>query len=75
MSANLELLEAEFLKLAPVERSHLLERLIASLDSDPEVEEAWEREADRREGELESGSVSAVSGSEAVARLRVRIQR
>jgi hypothetical protein len=75
MSANLELLEAEFLKLAPVERSHLLERLIASLDFDPAVESAWEREADQRESDLESGSASAVSGSEAVARLRASIQR
>jgi len=53
VNTNLEVLEAEVLQLAPVERSHLLERLIASLDSDPEVEEAWEREADRREAELE----------------------
>jgi putative addiction module component (TIGR02574 family) len=75
MGTKLEVLEAEILQLAPVERSHLLRRLIASLDSDPEVEEAWEREADRREGELESGSVSAVSGQEAIARLRARIQR
>ena len=75
VSTNLEVLEAEVLQLAPVERSHLLERLIASLDSDPEVEEAWEREADRREAELESGSASAVSGQEAVARLRAKLQR
>lgn len=75
MSTNLEILEAEVLQLPPVERSHLLERLITSLDSDPEVEEAWEREADRREVELESGSVSAVSGQEAVARLRARLTR
>lgn len=75
VSTNLEILEAEVLQLPPVERSHLLERLITSLDSDPEVEEAWEREADRREVELESGSVSAVSGQEAVARLRARLTR
>ena len=75
MSANLEVLEAEVLQLAPVERTHLLERLIASLDSDTEVAEAWEREADRREAELESGSISAVSGQEAIARLRARLQR
>ena len=61
VSTNLEVLEAEVLQLAPAERSHLLERLIASLDSDPEVEEAWEREADRREAELESGSIRAGS--------------
>ena len=52
MSSRLDVLEAEALKLLPVERSHLLERLVASLDSDPEVEAAWEREADRREAEV-----------------------
>jgi len=75
MSTNLEVLEAEVLQLAHVERSHLLERLIASLDSDPEIETAWELEADRREAELESGSITAISGIEAIARLRARLQR
>jgi len=75
MSTNLEVLEAEILQLPPVERSHLLERLIASLDSDPVVEEAWEREADRREADLESGSISAVSGRDAIGRLRARLAR
>ena len=40
MSTALETLEAEALKLTPADRSHLLERLIASLDSHPEVDEA-----------------------------------
>ena len=75
MSTKLEVLEAEALKLAPADRSHLLERLIASLDSDPEVEEAWEREADRREAQLGSGSVTEVSGPEAINRLRSRLAR
>ena len=72
---NLEVLEAEVLQLAPAERSRLLERLIASLDSDPEVEEAWEREANRTEAELESGSIAEVPGQEAIARLRARLPR
>ena len=75
MGTSLEVLEAEILQLAPADRSHLLERLIASLDSDPEVEEAWEREADRREAELESGLIAAVPGHEAIARLRARLPR
>ena len=75
MSTSLEVLEAEALQLAPADRSHLLERLIASLDSDPEVEAAWEREADRREAELESGSTKTVPGREAIARLRARLPR
>jgi hypothetical protein len=75
VNTNLEILEAEVLQLPPVERSHLLERLIASLDSDPEVEAAWEREADQRESELASGSISEISGQEAITRLRTRLAR
>jgi len=75
VNANLEVLEAEVLRLPPVDRSHLLERLIASLDADPEVEEAWEREADRREADLDSGLIAAVPGQEAIDRLRARLSR
>ena len=73
MRTSLELVEAEALKLTPADRSGLLERLIASLDADPEVEAAWEQEADRREAELESGAVAAVHGDKALARLRSRL--
>ena len=74
MSTTLEVLEAEVLKLAPGEKSHLLERLIVSLDEDIEVEEAWAREADRREAELDSGTVTAVSGDQMMERLRARLE-
>ena len=49
-------------------------KLIASLDSAPEVEAAWEREADQREAELASGLVATISGTDAIARLRARLQ-
>jgi hypothetical protein len=75
VSTDLEALEAEVLKLAPSDRSHLLERLIVSLDTDPETEEAWEREADRREAELNTGGATAVAGHEALGRLRSRLSR
>ena len=75
MGNQLELLEAEVLQLSPADRSHLLERLIASLDSDPEVEAAWTREVERRETELDSGLVTAIPGPEATARLRTRLVR
>jgi putative addiction module component (TIGR02574 family) len=71
----LEALEAEALKLAPADRSHLIERLIATLDVDQEVDEAWAREADRREAELDAGTVTAVSGQDAIARLKARLAR
>jgi Putative addiction module component len=74
-SAHLRFLEAEALKLAAADRSHLLERLVASLDVDPEVEEAWEMEADRREASLESGFVDEVPAQEAMNRLRSRLAR
>jgi putative addiction module component (TIGR02574 family) len=75
VNTDLEALEAEVLKLDPSDRSHLLERLIASLDPDPEVEDAWEREADRREAELSSGAVAAVPGRETLAQLRSKLSR
>lgn len=75
MNAQLEVLEAEVLKLAPAERTRLLERLIASLDTDPEIEAAWDQEADRREAAMASGAVSAVPGHEAIARLQARLSR
>jgi putative addiction module component (TIGR02574 family) len=75
MTTRLEVLEAEAMKLAPADRSHLLERLIASLDADPEVEAAWELEADRREASLESGSVAEVPAQEAMDRLRAKLSQ
>jgi putative addiction module component (TIGR02574 family) len=70
MNTHLEVLESEALKLDPADRSHLLERLIASLDVDPEVEQLWELEADRRVAELNSGASIAIPGEEAMAHLR-----
>ena len=75
MSKQLQVLEAEVLKLAPAERTRLLERLIASLDIDPEIEAAWDQEADRREAAMASGAVSAVPGNEAIARLQAKLSR
>lgn len=75
MSTHLELLEAEALKLGPADRSHLLERLIASLDADPELEAAWEQEANIREAELDSGAVATIPANEAMARLRSTLAR
>ena len=73
MTTTIETLEAEVLKLAPSERSRLLERLIISLDEDAEVEEAWAKEADRRQAELDSGVVTAGPGVQMMERLRARL--
>jgi len=68
----LEVLEAQALKLSAADRSRLLERLIASLDVDPDVEAAWDAVADAREAALETAQVMAVPLDEAIARLEKR---
>jgi putative addiction module component (TIGR02574 family) len=60
MSLSLEILEAEVLRLSAAERSRLLDRLIASLEADAEVEAEWDAIADRREAELDSGASKSV---------------
>ncbi len=72
MSRTLESLKAEVMSLAPAERARLLDQLIASLDRDAETEAAWDEVALKREGEIESGSVTAVPLEEVVARLEAR---
>ena len=74
MSQTLEALEAEVLRLSASDRSHLLDRLIASLDADKALDQAWDREAERRDAEIENGKSSAVAGKEVLARLRTRIR-
>jgi len=74
MSSTVETLEAEALQLSAAERARLVERLIASLDIDPEVEQAWAAEAERRDAEIESGAVSLIPGPEALAKLRAEFR-
>jgi putative addiction module component (TIGR02574 family) len=52
-------IESKALKLSVVERARLAERLISSLDEEPDAdtEEQWVREAERRLDELRTGKV------------------
>ena len=72
MSTTLEALQAEVLRLSTKDRARLLDRLIASLDADPEGEAAWDAVADRREQELETGTAQAVPLVAAMSRLETR---
>lgn len=74
MSSTLEAIEAEALQLSAAERARLVERLIATLDTDPEVEEAWAAEVERRNAEIESGAVSLIPGPEALASLKAEFR-
>ena len=74
MTMPIELLEAEVLRLPPVQRSHLLDRLLASLDPNTGWEQEWAGEADRREAQIAAGTSAWLPGEEVVARLRAQLK-
>ena len=59
MASPARQIESKALKLSTRERARLAERLISSLDEepDPDAEKLWIREAERRLDELRSGRV------------------
>ncbi len=74
LQTQLEILEAEALKLTPGERAALAQRLLASLDEDAEIEEAWAAEVERRIADVESGTVQLIPIAEALARVRAALK-
>lgn len=74
MSSQLEIVEAQALKLTAEERARLADRLIASLFEDNEVEEAWAAEVERRIEEIERGRAQFVPAAEAIARARAAVK-
>ena len=70
MSCQLEMLEAQALKLSPEERAQLADRLIASLFRDTEIEDAWAVEVERRIKKIEAGRAQLVPATDAIARAR-----
>lgn len=74
METELEKLEAEALKLTSGERAALAQRLLASLEEDTEIQEAWAVEVERRIAEVESGAVQFIPIEEALARVRAALK-
>lgn len=74
MSLTVEVLEAEALNLSPAERARLVEKLIVSLDAEPDLEAVWAQEIERRHAEIESGARSLLPGAETLARLKAEFQ-
>ena len=66
---KIDQLESLLLQLPEHDRARLAERLIESLDSEGDIEEAWYDEAERRLAQLESGQVRAVPADEVFASL------
>jgi len=74
MSSQLEIVEAQALKLSAEERAELADRLLASLFEDNEIEQAWAVEVERRIEEIESGRAKLIPAAEAIARIRAAIK-
>ncbi len=74
MENQLELLEAEALKLSATERAAFAQLLLASLDEDAEIEEAWAIETERRIAEIESGTTQVIPIAEALAQVRAALK-
>ena len=77
MSTLVEELSARAKTLSAEDRARLVEELLDSLqgDSDTEVENAWDREIERRVAEIESGAVKLISAEEVHAEARRLIRR
>jgi putative addiction module component (TIGR02574 family) len=73
-SVTVKTLEAAALQLTSADRARLVDRLIATLDGDPEVEEAWAAEVERRQTEVENGTVTLLSGPESLAELKAEFK-
>ena len=74
MAIHLETLEAEALKLTAGERAAFAQLLLASLDEDAEIEDAWAAEIERRIADVESGAVQVIPISEALAQVRAALK-
>ncbi len=74
MQSNIAELEAQALQLSPEDRAHLADRLLSSLAPDPEVEDAWAVEVDRRIAEFETDHVRDIPVQESLARARAAIR-
>jgi putative addiction module component (TIGR02574 family) len=69
---SIEQLTKEILSLPSVSRALLAEKLVESLefDTDSTIQATWVTEAKRRRDEIRNGTVTPISGEEALAQVR-----
>jgi len=70
MSSPVEDIESVALLLPRDQRAYLAERLLASLDEDTEVEQAWASEIRCRVAELRSGAVQEIPAEQVFDELK-----
>ncbi len=74
MQTTFETIESEALKLSVTERAKLAEHLIASLDEDSEIDDAWGAEVERRIAEIEAGTAQLIPAAEVIANARATLK-
>lgn len=74
MTVSLEVVEGEALSLSIAERSHLVEQLLASLESDPTIEAEWLAESEQRYQGFVAGKARSSLGLDVHSRLRASIR-
>lgn len=72
MTNAVEMLQAEVLSLSKADRARLLNRLVASLDEDTEMELAWDEVADARAAAMASGFEQGVALEDVIAVLEAK---
>ncbi len=75
MATSIQDVKAAALDLSAEDRAELAQRLLSSLDRDPEVEAAWNEEIRQRVAELEAGTVTTIPAEEVFAKARLRSTR
>jgi hypothetical protein len=74
MSVPLEALESEVLRLPKADRLRLLDRVVASLDSDSRRDAAWDAVAAERDAQTELDPAALVSLDDALTKLRSELK-
>lgn len=72
---TLDQLEREILKLSPADRLRLAEHLLAILEAEAGVSEAWYDEVERRLGQMRAGVVREVPAEDVFRSLGLDGQR
>jgi putative addiction module component (TIGR02574 family) len=74
MDTQLEILAAQALKLTASERAAFAQLLLASLDEDADIDQAWALEVEHRIGEIERGESRAIPIKDALAQVRATLK-
>jgi putative addiction module component (TIGR02574 family) len=74
MTKSVDAVVADALQLTAEERARVADKLLASLSEDPDIEQAWATEVERRLTEIESGRARLVPAADAIARARAALK-